>query len=166
MTEISARMRLVSLLGGFGKTESPRAMTALAKCAWWWWAFVLGVCGDDAVEAQAPRLRPVPFSAVDIRSEFWVTRQRVNREKTIPHLIEMCVREGRVRNLWRAAGKLDGDFEGTRHHDADLFKAIEAASYVLVLDFDPQLDRTLDELTAAISAALISPNGTWNYHAK
>jgi DUF1680 family protein len=94
MTEISARMRLVSFLGGFGKTESPRAMTALAKCAWWWWAFVLGVCGDDAVEAQAPRLQPVPFSAVDIRSEFWVTRQRVNREKTIPHLYDAGIRSG------------------------------------------------------------------------
>jgi DUF1680 family protein len=69
-------------------------MTALAKHAWWWAAFVVGVCGDDAVEAQAPRLQPVPFSAVDIRSEFWVTRQRVNREKTIPHLYDAGIRSG------------------------------------------------------------------------
>ena len=82
-----------------------------------------------------------------------MARQRVNRETTIPHLIEMCEREGRVRNLLRAAGKLDGGFEGTRYHDADLFKAIEAASYTLTDNANPQLDRKLDELIAAISAA-------------
>jgi uncharacterized protein len=104
-------------------------------------------------EAQSPQLQPVPFSAVDVRSEFWATRQRVNRRKTIPHLIDMCEREGRVRNLWRAAGTLDGDFEGTRTHDADLFKVIEAASYTLVRDVDPQLNGKLDELIAAVAAA-------------
>jgi len=128
-------------------------MTASAKRALWWGACLAGVCGAAPAEAQTPQLQPVPFSSVDVRSEFWMTRQRVNREKTIPHLMEMCEREGRVRNMLRAAGKLDGDFEGTRHHDADLFKVIEAASCALVLDFDPALDRRLDEWIAAISAA-------------
>ena len=117
------------------------------------WSRLAGHLRGPGRPVQAPKLQPVPFSAVDIRSEFWATRQRVNREKTIPHLIDMCEREGRVRNLWRAAGKLDGDFEGTRTHDADLFKVIEAACYTLVRDFDPQLDRKLDELIAAIAAA-------------
>jgi DUF1680 family protein len=103
--------------------------------------------------AQRPSLQPVPCSAVKITSEFWSSRQRVNRQETIPHLIEMCQREGRVRNMLRAAGRLDGDFEGTRRHDADLFKVIEAASYSLMLDPDPQLNHKLDELVAAVSAA-------------
>jgi DUF1680 family protein len=114
---------------------------------------LLAGCASTQAKAQPPQLQPVPFSVVDIRGEFWASRQRVNREKTIPHLIDMCEREGRVRNLWRAAGKLDGDFEGTRTHDADLFKVIEAACYTLVRDFDSQLDRKLDELVAAIAAA-------------
>lgn len=104
-------------------------------------------------EAQSQPLRPVPFSAVRISSDFWSPRQRTNRQKTIPHLIEMCQREGRVRNLLRAAGKLGGGFEGTRRHDADLFKVIEAAAYTLVPDADPALDRKLDELIDAISMA-------------
>lgn len=115
--------------------------------------FVLGVLESVSAKAQPPLLKPVPLSAVDIRSGFWLPRQRINREKTIPHLIEMCEREGRVRNLLRAAGKLDGGFEGTRYHDADLFKVIEAASYTLTDDANPQLDHKLDELIAAIAAA-------------
>lgn len=115
--------------------------------------FVLGVLESVSAEPQPPLLKPVPLSAVDIRSGFWLPRQRINREKTIPHLIEMCEREGRVRNLLRAAGKLDGGFEGTRYHDADLFKVIEAASYTLTDNSNPELDRKLDELITAISAA-------------
>jgi len=116
-------------------------------------AFLVGICEWTAAAAQQPQLQAVPFPAVEIHSEFWAGRQQVNRERTIPHLLAMCEREGRVRNLWRAAGKLDGAFEGTRHHDADLFKVIEAASCTLAVGCDPVLDRRLDEVIAAISAA-------------
>jgi DUF1680 family protein len=95
-------------------------------------------CRRGPVAAVAGR----PVFLGGIRGEFWTGRQQVNREKTIPHLMDMCEREGRVRNLWRAAGRLEGGFEGTRTHDADLFKVIEAASCTLVSDFDPQLDGT------------------------
>ena len=127
-------------------------MTGLARQALAIAVLLAGRASTPA-EDQTSQLQPVPFSAVDIRSGFWATRQRVNREKTIPHLIDMCEREGRVRNLWRAAGKLDGSFEGTRTHDADLFKVIEAASYTLACEFDSQLDRKLDELIAAVADA-------------
>jgi len=117
-------------------------------------AAVVAVCVPVyAAATESPTLRPVPHSAVKITSEFWSRRQEVNREKTIPHLIAMCEREGRVRNMLRAAGRLEGPFEGTRRHDADLFKVIEAASYTLSSGPNPELDEKLDELIAAISAA-------------
>ena len=110
----------------------------------------LGVCRGDQI---GDRLRAVPYSDVKITGEFWSARQLTNRRKTIPHLIEMCEREGRVRNLLRVAGELDGDFEGTRTHDADLFKVIEAAACALASTPDPQLNAKLDELIRAIAAA-------------
>ncbi len=106
-------------------------------------------CGD----VLGQRLRAVPYSDVRITGEFWASRQLTNREKTIPHLIQMCEHEGRVRNLLRVAGELDGDFEGTRTHDADLFKVIEAAACTLASTPDPDVDAKLDELIRAIAAA-------------
>ncbi|MBM4019472.1 MAG: glycoside hydrolase family 127 protein [Planctomycetes bacterium] len=103
----------------------------------------------------APRLLEVPFTAVEVRDAFWSPRMETNRRATIPHLIAMCELEGRVRNFRRAAGELPGPFEGTRRHDADLYKVIEAASYVLASrpqDADV-LRRRLDGLVDAIVAA-------------
>jgi uncharacterized protein len=95
----------------------------------------------------------VPFSAVEIDSAYWKTRQQTNRMRTIPHLIRMCEAEGRVRNLQRAAGRLEGGYEGNRGHDADLFKVIEAASYTLAKRPDAKLDGELDRLIEIIAAA-------------
>ena len=118
-------------------------------------AVVAGLVPAPAIAAQAAistRLEAVPFTAVKIDDAFWSPRQRVNREQTIPHVIAMCELEGRVRNFLRAGRKLDGPYEGARAHDADLFKVIEAASYVLMAGSDPVLQARLDQLIAAISA--------------
>ncbi len=60
-------------------------MTELTKQALAVGTLLVG-CANTPAEAQPLQLQPVSFSAVDIRSEFWATRQRVNRERTIPHL--------------------------------------------------------------------------------
>ena len=99
------------------------------------------------------QLTGVPFEAVEIRDAFWSPRIRVNRERTIPHILDMCELEGRVRNMLRAAGKLEGEFEGTRRHDADLFKAIEAASYSLAVHPQRELAERLERIIDAIAAA-------------
>ena len=54
----------------------------------------------------------VPLEAVQINDAFWSARIRTNRQRTIPHLLDICELEGRVRNMLRAAGRLDGAFEG------------------------------------------------------
>jgi DUF1680 family protein len=104
-------------------------------------------------EGPVPQLSGVPFEGVEIQDAFWSPRIRVNREVTIPHILDMCELEGRVRNMLRAAGKLEGEFEGTRRHDADLFKAIEAASYSLALERQPELAERVDRIIDAIAAA-------------
>lgn len=61
-------------------------MAPSSKSVLWSIALLLCVFGSISGEAQPPLLKLVPFSAVDIRSGFWMPRQRVNREKTIPHV--------------------------------------------------------------------------------
>ncbi|MGM0487009.1 MAG: hypothetical protein ACQESR_09645 [Planctomycetota bacterium] len=72
-----------------------------------WLGTVLARYVGAVTAAETPKLQPVPLSAVRIHREFWRHRQKVNREKTIRHLLEMCRREGRVRTLLRAAGSLE-----------------------------------------------------------
>lgn len=123
-----------------------------------WWAVALmggmGFASPATFSAGVPlaaTFEAVPLTAVSIDDAFWSPRQRINREHTIPHVIAMCELEGRVRNLLRAGGQMDGPYEGTRAHDADLFKVIEAASYVLMTRPDPALQSKLDEWIAAIA---------------
>lgn len=108
-----------------------------------------------AAWAQEPRLKlqAVPARAVTIDGGFWSQRLRTNREKTVPHVIQMCETEGRVRNMLRAAGKLSGGFEGMRFHDADLYKVAEAAAYVLAATPDPGLRRRVQDIVAVIASA-------------
>lgn len=44
--------------------------------------------------------RPVPFSQVTIEDRFWAPRLQVNREKTIPHIYQMCKDSGRIMSVW------------------------------------------------------------------
>lgn len=129
-------------------------------------ALALFACGGSADArgtdaSPMTKLAPVPFSAVTIHGGLWQQRQQTNREHTVNHLLDMCELEGRVRNLWRAAGKLDGDPEGIRRRDADLFRSIEAAAYVLITHPDADLEARLARIVRAILAAQ-QPSGYLN----
>lgn len=110
-------------------------------------------CPDAAPAPSAPQLEAVPFTAVRIEDPFWSPRLSTNRTATIPHLLDQCELEGRVRNFWRAAGCLEGPYEGGRRHDADLYKAIEAAACSLATDPDPALQQRVEGIIDAIAAA-------------
>jgi DUF1680 family protein len=98
-------------------------------------------------------IRPVPMTDVRVNDEFWRPRMEINRTVTIPHIMRQNEETGRVANFLKAAGKLEGRYKGQRYNDTDVYKVIEAASYSLALTPDAALDRTLDDLIAAIAAA-------------
>ena len=111
-----------------------------------------------AVSARAaapvrPPLKPVPFTAVQFRDQFWAPRIEINRTVTIPHDFAMCEKTGRITNFARAAGREKGDFQGIFYDDSDVYKVIEGASYSLATKPDPQLDAYLDRLIDTIAAA-------------
>jgi DUF1680 family protein len=107
---------------------------------------------------EAPRapgersIRAVPFTAVTIQDAFWKPLLDRNREVTIPHIMEQNELTGRVDNFRRAAGLMEGPYEGRRFNDTDLYKVIEAASYALADEYDAALDAALDEQIALIAA--------------
>ncbi|MFO8014421.1 MAG: glycoside hydrolase family 127 protein [Phycisphaerae bacterium] len=116
---------------------------------------ILCVCSAWASAAGRPhrRLEPVPFTQVKIADGFWATRIETNRTVTVPHDFEKCEETGRISNFAKAAGKMEGKFEGIYFNDSDVYKVVEGASYSLAAHPDPELERYLDRLIADFDAA-------------
>jgi hypothetical protein len=122
---------------------------------------VMAVAATVASAAE-PGLTPVPFGAVEVTDEFWAPRMKTNRERTIPHNFRMCEESGRINNLRRAGGLLEGrEFEGYRFNDSDVYKALEGACYELARKPDPALGKQVDDLIAVLAAAQ-QPDGYLN----
>ena len=107
-----------------------------------------------AVESQKDYpVKPVPFTEVQLADSFWSPRMEINRRVTIPYDFKKCEETGRIDNFAKAAGLMEGKFEGIRFNDSDVFKIIEGAAYSLSLHYDAELDKYLDDLIAKIAAA-------------
>ena len=113
----------------------------------------------DAVSAlTAGRARdypiiPVLFTEVELHDGFWATRIETNREVTIPFALEQNEITGRIDNFLLAAGLKEGNYDGERYNDTDVYKVLEGAAFSLALHLDPVLDAYLDEVIATIAAA-------------
>lgn len=112
----------------------------------------LGV-GVTAAHAAGPTILPAALRAVTFTPGFWASRLETNRTVTLPHNWDECVKTGRIRNFERAAGKLDGAFEGIYFDDSDVYKMVEGAAFTLAKHPDAELDKKLDELIATFAAA-------------
>ena len=98
-------------------------------------------------------IKPVPFTSVSIKDDFWSKRLEINTTVTLPHNFKQCETTGRIDNFAKAAGLIKGRYEGLQFNDSDVFKVIEGASYTLQIHPDPQLEHYLDSVIALIAAA-------------
>jgi DUF1680 family protein len=109
----------------------------------------------DTTCSPFARVRPVAVGAVTIDDAFWAPRLRINRESTLPSQYRLLRETGRIDNLLRAAGTLEGEFQGRFFNDSDVYKWLEAASWALAAtpDADPELEAMVDEAIAAVAGA-------------
>ncbi|MHC4178021.1 MAG: glycoside hydrolase family 127 protein, partial [Planctomycetota bacterium] len=114
-----------------------------------------------AGEPKHRKLSAVPFTEVKVQDAFWAPRIRTNREKSLPHTFRWCEKTGRLSNFAKAAGQMEGEFEGIYFNDSDVHKVLEGASYSLADRRDPALEKTVDDAVAKIAAAQ-QPNGYLN----
>jgi DUF1680 family protein len=128
------------------------------------WICLLGCQSSLALSASDYPVEPVPFTAVRITDGFWKVRQEVNRTVTLPFGLQQCVDSGRVHNFdlaaevmrRRLAGEPQFQIDPPTQYpfdDSDVYKAIEAASYVLSLEPDAHLAAEIDDWIARIAAA-------------
>jgi len=101
--------------------------------------------------------RHITHSQIKINDPFWSPKLRVNRQKTIPGVYEMCRNTGRIR-----AFKLEKSNKNYHpYFDSDFAKWIEAACFSLAAAPDANLSRTVDRAVKLIVAAQ-QPNGYLN----
>ena len=98
-------------------------------------------------------IQPITFTKVKIADNFWKPRMETNRTVTIPYAFKMNEETGRLDNLRKAAGLLDGPYLGRRFNDSDVYKAMEGAAYSLAMHSDASLDKTLDQMITIIAGA-------------
>lgn len=109
-----------------------------------------------------PTLRSLPLSKIQVTDAFWSEWQRLIRDVSLPIQYDQCAKTGRFENFRRAARGEKGTFEGRFYNDSDVYKWIEAGSYLLMaLGRDANTERMLDEVIEAIAAAQM-PDGYIN----
>ena len=106
-------------------------------------------------------MKALPFTDITITDRFWAPRQATNAAVTIPHEIEQCRTTGRIDNFAKAAGLMDGNFEGIFFNDSDVHKLVEAAAYTLSTHPNPQWESDLDDIIDKIAKSQ-QPDGYLN----
>jgi len=115
----------------------------------------------------------VPFTNVKIDDAFWRPRLEVLRKVTIKACLAQCESTGRIANFAKAAGLVEGEFEGIYFNDSDVYKVLEGAAYLLMSHRDPELEAEVDRIIDLIAAAqepdgylctyftLVAPESKW-----
>lgn len=107
------------------------------------------------------KLQEVPFTDVSIKDKFWAPKMKVNKETTIEVCLEQCEKTGRISNFAKAAGLMEGEFEGLLYNDSDVYKVIEGIAYSLMNNPDDKLETRTDDIIDKIAAAQ-QPDGYIN----
>jgi uncharacterized protein len=110
------------------------------------------------------RYTPLPHTRVTFDDQFWAPRIRTNRERTIPHIYRQLQETGRIdawKPGWNPGPEVRNQGIPVLFWDSDVAKWIEAASYSLATDPDPQLDALLDDVIGLIAGAQ-QPDGYLN----
>ncbi|HUW89348.1 MAG TPA: beta-L-arabinofuranosidase domain-containing protein [Candidatus Nanopelagicaceae bacterium] len=76
------------------------------------------------------KLKPISFENVSIIDNFWSKRQQINREISIHHQHNKLEQDFHIDNFRVASGAKKGVQKGEFYFDSDLYKWLEAASYI------------------------------------
>lgn len=104
-------------------------------------------------ESPHARQRPLPLGAVRLDDPIWAPRLAVNHQATLPAVRAHLDSAGQTTNFQRAIGAVEADFTGLWFVDSDIYKWLEAASWVLATEPDPALEAEVDALIALVGSA-------------
>lgn len=99
------------------------------------------------------KLSAVEFNEVRIEDEFWNERIKVVQEVTIPYLLDMAEKQGKIDNFRIVAGKKKGKFAVFNAPDSEIYKLIEAAGYSFSYKKNSSLEQRIDSIIDDIADA-------------
>lgn len=120
-------------------------------------AFALHLTASVAQSA----IDAVPFTRVHVNDAFWRQRLDTMQQRTIRYAFSKVEQAGQIRNF-ELAGKIvsgqakvgDVRFQsGQPYDDAEVYKVLEGASYVLMVAPDPELENYIDGVIDKICSA-------------
>ena len=95
----------------------------------------------------------MPFTDVKVSDSFWTPRIEANRTASLPQNLQICRETGRIGNFAKAAGMMEGKYEGYFFNDSDVYKMLEGIANSLAVSPDPKLEKQADEIIELIAAA-------------
>ncbi|MGN0070149.1 MAG: beta-L-arabinofuranosidase domain-containing protein [Prevotella sp.] len=109
----------------------------------------------------AEEIKPVPFTSVHVSDQFWRQRLDVLQQRTIRYAFQKCTEAGYMENFRLAGQILSGEVKqgdvryqsGTTYDDAEVYKVIEGASYLLSVAPDKELEDYVDSVIDLICSA-------------
>ncbi len=107
----------------------------------------------DLSKSPRSRIHPVSIESVEILDPFWKRRIQQAVDVELPAQIAHCERTGRIANLERAAGIVDGSFEGRFFNDSDVYKILEAAGWACLWTRSDEIESWIDRMIQIIEAA-------------
>ncbi|MCF0197314.1 MAG: glycoside hydrolase family 127 protein, partial [Bacteroidaceae bacterium] len=122
---------------------------------------VLLFCLMSLSAVRAEDIKPVPFTDVKITDSFWKQRLDVMRGTTIRYAFRKCDEAGQIRNFLYAGKIVSGEAakgsltfqSGQPYDDAEVYKVIEGASYLLTVAKDAALEQYVDSVVDIICSA-------------
>ena len=119
-------------------------------------AAALTACQTERIEREAEALTPVSFENVKLEDNFWLPRLKTQKETLVPFSLQKTAYA--VENLRRTGQYLKGEkltegFQGPYYVASDLFKIMEGAAYLLILEKDEALEARMDSIIDVIAEA-------------
>lgn len=100
-------------------------------------------------------LAPVSFENVILQDSFWMPRLKTQAEVTVPFALEKT--EPAIENLRRCGNYLHGRGGEKpfthRFVSSDLYKVMEGAAYILMIEPDAELEKEMDDIIGIIADA-------------
>lgn len=115
----------------------------------------------DTSKSPHARLRPVPLDAVTLSDAFWQPRRETLKAVTLPSQYARCEKTGRIDNFRRVSGTVEKPFQGRFYNDSDVYKWLEAVSWMLAGGGDA--DSSLTEMADTVIDAIIGAQDTDGY---
>lgn len=115
----------------------------------------------DTTKSTNTVFQPVSIDKVQFTDKFWNYYRRLNQNVMLPAQYHLCEETGRIENFRRASGKISGPFKGMFFNDSDVYKWVEAASWVLATNPDEKLQALLESVINEIADAQ-QPDGYLN----